>query len=351
MTLKWRLLAGLAIAVLATTVVAHRLRPRPRLMLHVPSPATVLIEPPAAHASVLTAAAPAPWVGAPPALAAAPPVERGEVVLQGVVVDLRGAPVAAARVRLLDATGDDHGGTLSDEDGRFRLRATEAPYELLVFASARGRSGLAGPVDSGLAQRLRVVVGGGGRIRGVVVDEHGMPVAGAIVDAWPSRLTESPAEGSLAPRTHSDAEGRFTIALPLPDAFTLHVARAGWITFERPAVQVLEGERTVTISMSPESSAPAAAAGAEAEPIGYLPALALYYGEDGPVVLTASDATPLAPGDLLIAVDGQPIAQGAEDRLPGALGSTVELEFLRPATGARLRVLLPRTEVHDDCGC
>lgn len=105
-------------------------------------------------------------------------------------------------------------------------------------------------LGAGGEARVRVVMRVGGSIEGEVVDEHGLPVAGARVDA-------AAVQGTLARTTRSADDGSFAFAT-LPSEVMLSLARPGdpmHIVLRR-TVAVKEGDRTEVELVVPERRDP-----------------------------------------------------------------------------------------------
>jgi protocatechuate 3,4-dioxygenase beta subunit len=149
------------------------------------------------------------------------------------------APVAGARVRLAGAGGSLGRATLTDEAGRFvfhglgagayALRATkgllaspiatDVPTDAVPGAADVVPNGPPGAADAGARAPLRLVLGAGQGVEGVVVDESGRGLAGAEVRA------ETAPDDPLADGAASKPDGRFVLG-PLPPGRFRLVARA-----------------------------------------------------------------------------------------------------------------------------
>jgi len=118
---------------------------------------------------------------------------EAEAVVEGVVVDSTGAPVAGAGVRRdVDANpieammkgmfaGDD---ALSDADGRFKVDGLSAGVARLVASKDGYIDAASGDLDLAAGQKLttlRLELARGGEVWGVVLDARGAPRAGSSV--------------------------------------------------------------------------------------------------------------------------------------------------------------------------
>ncbi len=138
--------------------------------------------------------------------------------LTGIVVDAAQAPVAGALIEIAPlgmADVDPETVASSGADGRFRVRG--APTRVFVGARAGGHTAtrlqyIHGKDGNPADVRLQLEAAGG-IVDGVVVDEHGRPIAGAVVRVGRGEITGIVARGSSAPplpaQVRSDAQGRF----------------------------------------------------------------------------------------------------------------------------------------------
>jgi hypothetical protein len=154
--------------------------------------------------------------------------------LSGVVVDERGEPVADAAVRadprsdnpaLPEARARAPGHAFTDEEGRFSMPELEAG----LYRVAAWREGVEGASLDGVAagaRDVRLVVAGGGAIRGRVFDrESGEPIAAFTVGLWrrAGPLERAPA----AHLTVFDGGGRFEIRGVRAGEYALRVVARG----------------------------------------------------------------------------------------------------------------------------
>jgi protocatechuate 3,4-dioxygenase beta subunit len=127
--------------------------------------------------------------------------ERDDAPIEGLPVELvfeRGG-AAESLERTTDAAGRV----------RFHLDPGDAPSRVSVLATAittPATKWLGGGPRSGEVE-VRLVVSGGHRLEGRVVDENGAPVVGATVTGW----CGSDLAGSTARTTRTDADGRFAL--------------------------------------------------------------------------------------------------------------------------------------------
>jgi len=361
---RTRTLALFALGAPALAIAAVKLRPS-RARIQPPRPAVVMVDPQARTAPL----APAPRApqtlpqpilppsSAPGEDAADPAREDDEpATVTGTVVDVSGRAVPWARITLRDLEGVPVGAGKADQEGHFAVRSSSDSLVMLL-AQADDRRALAGPLDLEAGPSLRVVVAPPGRLRGVVVDAHGVPVENAEVVAEPTRLEERriPATRALTHvRARTDADGRFDLEIATPDAWTVTASRDGYLEASQVAVQVLGAPREIVLTMDPAAPNP--------RPVGtetpserdgdYMPALWLRDTDQGLVVLQAPPDSTLLPGDVLVAVDGVSARSGnLWERLSGPRGSTADLEIDRPATRQRFRVQIVRAEPTEQEGC
>jgi RNA polymerase sigma factor (sigma-70 family) len=139
------------------------------------------------------------------------------VLLTGLVVDATGTPVAGASVDVLTPASSEYYEVLavSGADGRFAVRG--APSLLFVGARAMGHGASAVEFfESAPGNRVEVrlqLAALGGAVDGLVVDEQGRPVRGALVCIGDGDLRGHVARNGVAPTlpalVRSDEEGRF----------------------------------------------------------------------------------------------------------------------------------------------
>lgn len=223
---------------------AHLAAPEERATLAAPESFTPAPAPTGERERAPLEAAPrAPSVGQPPA-----PVAAARV--RGRVLDVRGAPVAGVGLALLSSesavssTPEASSAPIvarSHADGTFEL---DGPRRGRLIVSEPGWTTLlAGvPVDDQSGQECRIVVAPSLALAGVVLDESGVPLAGARISvAPPATLRAELAQVldfSMDVRcvTASDALGRFRLeAAPAIPEGTLRAELEGFIAHAEPA--------------------------------------------------------------------------------------------------------------------
>lgn len=162
-----------------------------------------------------------------------PVVDLGDVelpaggVIEGLVVDAKGAPVAGA---MISASSEGRRGfesfhdLRSAEDGTFRIPALRrgGRYDLGVHHPAFVDATVPG-VEAPSAEPVRVVLRPGRSLKGRVVGPEGEPVAGASLSTVEDvRIGESRSYSSVSIAT-TDAEGRFQARRLPPGLLTLEV--------------------------------------------------------------------------------------------------------------------------------
>ena len=159
------------------------------------------------------------------------------------IVDPRGAPISDAEVWLL---WSDAGSCLVDcvtpTDAAGRARVNLDVYRQDVLVRAPGRADAEVHDLSPPGEVVRVVLGEGRRIAGVVVDGEGRPIPAARVTIRKARRYE---DDSI--RSAADGTFAFDGLDPRSDArgLSLHVALDGWA--EPEAIDVAAGEENVRV--------------------------------------------------------------------------------------------------------
>lgn len=274
-----------------------------------------------------------------------------------------GTPIPRAEVTLYTETGPRHART--DAKGEFTFDdLAGGPAKLLVSAVGFGTTTVSvslPPPDRLRPARLpRVELAPEAIVEGVVVDERGEGVAGArvAVDRAPTYVAQGPTPRDLAV---TGPRGTFRLgALAAP---------AGTVTLEAYAPDVGTGRVTdvrvgagdvtssVRIVLRGGGSASAAArdaaraTGGVAVTLGELAPSELADAADPKVVVVAvapgteAEHAGLAPGDILVTVDGTavPTMEAARSRLSGSVGDDVLVTLRRGARTETLRV--PREPV------
>lgn len=266
----------------------------------------------------------------------------------GEVVTARGRdPIPAAEVTLYTDLGARHART--DAQGAFTL-SDLAPGAAQLRISAKGYAPLSAAVaipDSGgrrpyRIDRVEMIVEG--VVEGDVSDAHGAPVAGARVarDRVPTWLLVGANPGGVA---ITDARGRFTLG-GLPEGQVTLEAYAADLGRGHAAVTVVAGRTTDRVHLVIEALGDGGGGALEAPLAG---GVAVTLGETGaPVevvivsVVEGSEAerAGLAPGDVIVAVDGVQVAaiEEARARLSGPIADDVVVSLRRGARSLAIRV-------------
>ncbi|MGN9789892.1 MFS transporter [Streptomyces sp. OZ13] len=179
-------------------LIAFFLKERPLVSHNAPADAAV------PHART----APAPAAGQPAA-----PHQAG-VPVCGTVQHHDGTSVPRAALTLIDVQGTQIGRGASGEDGRYALSAP-GPGAYVMIAAAGGHQPQAVTVTVGERPvDLDVVLGGAGRLAGMVVTADGSPVRDAAV-------TLTDVRGEVVATTRSGREGSYVISELVAGEYTL----------------------------------------------------------------------------------------------------------------------------------
>ncbi len=271
-----------------------------------------------------------------------------------VIAATGGGPVAGAEVSLYTNLGVRR--ALTDARGAFALREL-SPGPASLRVDAQGFATLSQSVtvpDTGGVRPFELApieLGAEGVVEGEVVDARGDPVVGARVarDHAPTWLAAG--AGSEAGATTTDAGGRFALHGLAEGTIVLEAYAPDFGRARTEGVQVVSGRTTsrVRISMTRgQDDEPRATASTSSGNV------AVTLGETGePVevvivsVAVASEAerAGLAPGDILLAVDGEAVQtiEQARDRLAGPLSDDVVVRVRRAEGETAVRV--PRESV------
>jgi hypothetical protein len=344
MPIRMRALVVFALVTPVAAIAASRLKPHPKSSVTLPNPAIEIVDRDLQDAGVR------PEFSKP--LPIQPPEQPSETnddfTLDGVAVDAAGKPIPFARLIARDLEGAVVAAGRCDEDGKFAL-AGHSSRLVIVYALAGQRRGMAGPLDVDRDRPLRMVLAPAGRVRGVLVDDRGVPIAGADVTATLDVLADAEVpeqDGFRSPRTSTDAAGQFTLEVPAPGAWTVS-AQLGKESATVPYFQVLGGTRDIILRLGDYGGAHEA--DIEGDGGQWQVPLFANLTEAGLVVLAATPDGSLLPGDVILKVDGHPASRYA---LLGDENSTADLEVERPATNQRFRTHLARSQhIEDDEGC
>lgn len=166
-----------------------------------------------------------------------------DVTVNGLVLADDGEPIADARVEGLGS--EDR----TDRAGRFSVRGSTDLEEASVTAYAPGfatRRVVLEADEPGATEQVEIRLAPGAVLRGRVVDEHGEPVAGALVE----ELDLTPA-GAVA-----DDDGRFALdgLQQVPDRLVLRVRAEGFASLLHAFVEgrVPEGEVVLALQRGRE---------------------------------------------------------------------------------------------------
>jgi protocatechuate 3,4-dioxygenase beta subunit len=181
--------------------------------------------------------------------------------IAGQVIDPTGQPYAGANVAmvyldvsrvLFSADGRDEPIT-TDAEGRFRLNHVAAGRVGIIAAiDGYAPSDIAELtlVDGGVYDDLRLTLGDGAVVSGVVVDDREQPVVGATVEVRPFEQPRDPDVLKLALRVRNvtaetDASGRFSARGVDSERIFLQVSKPGFVTEVRFNVKTAEEQRVV----------------------------------------------------------------------------------------------------------
>ncbi len=195
----------------------------------------------------------------------------------GWVVDEQDAPVAGAEVRIKEAAatssrrrmilehGDSQGrpDAVADPEGRFAIDdLAPGRYDLEAAASGFAAATVPGievPEGSGELDLGTLVLIPGAAIEGTVVDDRGLPIAGAAVRAvpqsrMPSAFVRRMSATGKSPDAVSDVDGRFRLPDQVPGArVDLSVEKEGFVAVSLSGVEAPNAE-PLEIVLRPTSS-------------------------------------------------------------------------------------------------
>ncbi|MDB4994052.1 MAG: hypothetical protein JWM74_1484, partial [Myxococcaceae bacterium] len=269
----------------------------------------------------------------------------------GEVRSHRGDPIADADVVLYTELGAKH--ARSDARGEYRVTGLAAgPARLRVHAPgfAPIARDIAIEVSSGQrpSELPRVELAPEAVVEGIVVDGRGDPVQGARIarDRVPTYLAVGASPSGVAV---TDARGHFHLGelaegTASLEAFAPDVGRGRAEGLRVVAGRTTDGVRIVLKQALDEKTVEPAASGGVAVTLGLTNAdeVVLVAVADG----SAAERAGLAPGDVVIEVDGAKVASiaAARGKLSGPLGDDVVVKLRRGERALALRVA--REPVH-----
>lgn len=265
--------------------------------------------------------------------------------VEGQIVGEDGAPCDEGRVTLRAHGGERGGASEVEADGLVRVRGLlPGSYAVTVHCSGALAPGPFAPVTVAAApvRALRWAVTRGRAIRGVVVDERGLPAADMRVTA--RAVTGTTVAATAARSTTADPGGRFALSGLLPGVYEVSAASlaapralAGRpLTVTVPAGQDLEGLR-IELPASGElrgelrDERGRAVARAQVHVISHGQPQTLPAGDDGTFVFPQ---VPVGTHRVFAARDGQPL------RAPGTGDDDLQGEMVELRAGAVATVRL-----------
>lgn len=167
-------------------------------------------------------------------------LKRG-VTIQGRVTDLRGNPVAGAKVSGGDSWSSEPKPTTTDARGAFALENCP-PGASLVTVQADGYAPDLREVHPEDRPTLEFRLAPGQTLRGRVLDRQGKPVAGVMVasDTWREHR-------SLDFRANTDKDGRFEWKSAPADAVQYAVFKDGYMRLNNVVLKPAAAEQPVTL--------------------------------------------------------------------------------------------------------
>jgi hypothetical protein len=185
------------------------------------------------------------------------------VLVEGVVLDEREEPVADAELWISERFSGDEGGwwaARARADGRFTLRDVW-PNSTLASRSGEHAPGDGVCIDGAAGERVEVTlrVGPpGSRLHGVVRDQRGVSIAGAVLFAGyavgPHRRANNGGPDTMNPPpqcTSTDEQGRFQLQ-SVPSSIPLWIAADGYAT-ARERITPEQGGGALVITLAPEA--------------------------------------------------------------------------------------------------
>ncbi len=276
------------------------------------------------------------------------------LAITGRVIDEAGAPVPAFTVIARVARGalvrhNVNSASSYDPGGRFEIGGlTEGTYE--VVATSRGfppSEPVSVTVGPHGAPPVTVTLRRGGRIEGVITSD-GEPLAGATI-SLEGRLGSGTTAVPLLAHAVSGADGRYVLEGVGETLSSVRVSAEGHHHRILGGLTLAPGAtRTVDVDLTPLEEGE--------EPRTELAGIGVVMMPRGDALMVGrvvegggAAAAGLARGDLVLAVDGQPVTDlgfgGAIDRIRGVEGTRVILRIQRQGQGEAVDVAITRQRV------
>jgi protocatechuate 3,4-dioxygenase beta subunit len=186
------------------------------------------------------------------------------VAVEGYVVDPQGRPVAGAEVKANEVSGgrvmrflrreDDQPGSITGQDGFFRIEDRRAGETLDLDASRAGYAPASAPgVRVPPEQPVRLVLQPASAVEGRVRNTDGEPVAGASLVVLPSDWMRPGGFRARIPQVSSDESGFFRLEEVPPGVLGLRASATGYQAAELANLEVRAGQdlRGVEVVLAP----------------------------------------------------------------------------------------------------